>query len=94
MSNYQPKPGDITVFKNQNKQPGDNRPDYDGKGLDLQGNEVRIALWIKEGRNGKFLSGKLSTPRPAAQQAPPAQQAPAAPASPPANNGANDDIPF
>ncbi len=88
MSGYVPKPGDISVFKNQNKQPGDNRPDYDGKGLDLNGNEIRIALWIKEGKNGKFMSGKLEVPRPKQQ---PAQQ----PAPAQTNGGgSNDDIPF
>jgi hypothetical protein len=90
VSDYQPKPGDITVFKNTKKQPGDNRPDYDGKGLDVQGNPVRIALWIKEGRSGKFFSGQLTTPM--EKTAGPA--AAAAPASPPATSGGNDDLPF
>lgn len=89
MSDYKPKPGDITVFRNNKKQPGDNQPDYDGKGIDLNGNDVRIALWVKEGRNGKFFSGRLSTPRPA-----PNQQTPPAAASPPASSGGGDDLPF
>ena len=62
MSDYEPKPGDVTIFKNRNKEPGDKRPDYDGKGIDLGGNDFRIALWIKEGKNGKFFSGKMEKP--------------------------------
>lgn len=89
MSDYKPKPGDITVFRNTKKTPNDNQPDYDGKGIDLNGNDVRIALWVKEGRNGKFFSGRLSTPRPPADQ-----PMPPASASPPATGGGANDLPF
>lgn len=82
---YEQKPGDITIFRNRNKEEGDKRPDYDGKGLDLNGNEIRIALWIKDGANGKFFSGRLSE----AQQKAPQQAAAPAPA-----RVNNDDLPF
>lgn len=62
MSDYVPKPGDVSIFKNTKKEEGDRRPDYDGKGIDLNGNDFRIALWVKEGKNGKFFSGKLDKP--------------------------------
>ena len=84
MSNYEPQHGDVTIFKNRNKEPGDKRPDYDGKGIDLEGNDFRIALWIKEGKNGKFFSGKMEKPR--------VQDAPAEAEKKP--EVANDDIPF
>jgi hypothetical protein len=28
-----------------------------------KGQKVRLAFWIKEGKQGKFLSGKISEPR-------------------------------
>jgi hypothetical protein len=55
---YENKPGDFALFKNDK---GDNekRPDYKGGGLDLNGNDVEIACWIKEGKKGKFMSCKM-----------------------------------
>ena len=52
---YENKPGEFALFKNDK---GDNpkRPDYRGDGLDLQGNPLEIACWIKEGKKGKFMS--------------------------------------
>lgn len=52
---YEPKPGTFALFKNDK---GDNpkRPDYRGDGLDLEGNEIEVSAWLKEGKNGKFLS--------------------------------------
>lgn len=37
-------------------------PDYTGKCM-VNGTEMRIAAWIKEGRNGKFMSLAFSEPR-------------------------------
>jgi hypothetical protein len=55
---YEQKPGEFALFKNDK---GDNekRPDYKGGGLDLDGNDVEIACWIKEGKKGKFMSCKM-----------------------------------
>ena len=52
---YEQKPGDFVLFKNDK---GDNpkRPDYRGDGIDLNGNPLEIACWIKEGKKGKFMS--------------------------------------
>lgn len=58
---YEQKPGDIVIFKNDNPS-SENAPAYTGKGLDLEGNEIRIALWVKEGPSRKFFSGKLEPP--------------------------------
>ena len=55
---YEQKSGDVVIFKNNHKE-SDNHPDYKGKGLDLEGNEIEIALWIKEGKSGKFFSGRI-----------------------------------
>jgi hypothetical protein len=47
------------IFKNDKK--ADNQPDYKGK-INVKGEEIEIALWVKEGKNGKFFSAKLSEP--------------------------------
>jgi len=47
------------IFKNDKK--ADNHPDYKGK-INVKGEEIEIALWVKEGKNGKFFSAKLSEP--------------------------------
>ena len=52
---YENKPGEFALFKNE-KEGNDKRPDYKGDGLDLQGNAVEVACWIKEGKKGKFMS--------------------------------------
>ena len=55
---YEQKPGEFTLFKND-KQGVENRPDYTGTGLDLQGNPIRVAAWLKQGRNVKFMACKI-----------------------------------
>ena len=52
---YQPKPGSFSLFKND-KGDNANRPDYTGDGLDLDGKPIRVSAWIKQGKNGKFMS--------------------------------------
>jgi uncharacterized protein (DUF736 family) len=46
------------LFKNKDKTT-DKHPDYTGK-IDVDGREMRLAAWIREGKNGKFMSLKLS----------------------------------
>lgn len=46
----------ILLFENKKKQ--DRQPDYRGNAL-IDGLEIEIALWFKEGKNGKFLSGQI-----------------------------------
>jgi len=48
------------LFKND-KKTNPNQPDYRGKGNSF-GKEVDIAAWIKEGKNGKFLSLSFGEP--------------------------------
>jgi len=46
------------LFKNDKK--GNERsPDYSGK-INVDGREMRLAAWIKEGKSGKFMSLKVS----------------------------------
>lgn len=51
-----------SLFKND-KDGNERRPDYTGKAM-VDGEEYRIAAWVKEGRGGKkFLSLSFSEPR-------------------------------
>lgn len=51
----------IVIFTN-NKDGNDARPDFTGK-TTVEGVEYRVALWKRQGKNGTFLSGKLSLPQ-------------------------------
>lgn len=57
MSDY---PDSGTLFKNDYKD-NQRKPDYKGRG-EFRGVPFEMAAWIKEGRNGKFLSVKFSEP--------------------------------
>lgn len=50
------------LFKNDSKE-RDNQPDYTGK-INVGGVEKRLAAWIKQGRNGKFMSLKVTDLQP------------------------------
>lgn len=80
---YEQKPGDFTLYKNDFKTE-DKHPDYKGRGLDLTGNPIEIAAWIKSGANGKFMSCRMSVPR--------RDEAPAKPAAKPQRD--DSEIPF
>jgi len=55
MSDFKNDPGHGQLFKNKYKEK-DNQPDYKGKFTDLDGNAMDISAWLKDGRNGKYLS--------------------------------------
>lgn len=55
---YEPRPGSFSLFRND-KEGNDNRPDYTGDGLDPDGKPIKISAWIKEGKNGKFMSCRM-----------------------------------
>jgi hypothetical protein len=56
---YEKKPGDISIFKNDRKEK-DTHPDYRVIGLDLNGDKIKGALWLKTDRNGnKFMAGRI-----------------------------------
>jgi hypothetical protein len=51
---YQAKPGTFSLFKNKKEK--DTQPDYKGDGADHAGNPIEVAAWLKEGKNGKYMS--------------------------------------
>jgi uncharacterized protein (DUF736 family) len=48
------------IFKN-NKKENEKHPDYRGT-INVDGRELEISLWIKDGKAGKFFSGKIQEP--------------------------------
>jgi len=58
--NYEKKEGDITIFKNKEKK-NEKSPDYWGK-LYLNSEDLKVALWVRDGKNGKFMSGTVTLP--------------------------------
>ena len=48
------------IFSND-KRDKDTQPNYKGK-INVEGKDFDIALWVKEGKTGKFFSAKLSEP--------------------------------
>lgn len=84
MATFVHKPGTFSLFRNLKKQEGDKLPDYRGPGMDVDGNEIEVAAWIRDGAKGKFMSCQI---KPAtATQPPKVTKAP-----PPADDS---DIPF
>ena len=67
---YEAKPGSFSLFKNDKKE-SDNHPDYKGDGKDLDGNAVWVSAWLKDSKNGKFMSCsfKLKDDKPAVKAA-------------------------
>jgi hypothetical protein len=65
MSNYQMQEGQFTLFKNNNV--ANNGPQYTGE-IMVNGKKMRLAAWVKEGKSGKFFSGKMSEPLEKRQQ--------------------------
>ena len=62
MSNYQPKPGSGSIFKNDRKEK-ESQPDYRGEILTPEGQALEISLWVKEGKKGKFFSASVKPKR-------------------------------
>lgn len=67
MSEYTPRPGDGSLFKNDHKTE-DKHPGAVGYVIahrDIKaGEKLNLAAWTKDGRNGKFQSLRLSDIRP------------------------------
>ena len=51
--------GQFTLFKNTRT--NNNAPEYTGE-IMVNGKKMRLAAWVKEGKSGKFFSGKMSEP--------------------------------
>jgi hypothetical protein len=66
------------IFKNTNKSK-ETHPDYKGK-VNVNGKEMEVALWVKQGKNGSFFSASFSEPYVAPTQSQPIET--------------NDDLPF
>ena len=48
------------IFKND-KKTSEKQPDYKGK-VNVNGKEMEVALWVKQGKNGSFFSASFSEP--------------------------------
>jgi hypothetical protein len=59
---YERRLGDVVIFYN-NKRSSDKSPQYTGKILSLDGQELEISLWEKLDKNeNRFFTGKISLP--------------------------------
>jgi len=68
---YEAKPGDFSLFKNDKKQPGDNKPDYNGSGIAPDGTECWISAWVKRPEGKKpFFSIRIEPKQPKAMPEP------------------------
>jgi uncharacterized protein (DUF736 family) len=54
------KPNTGAIFKNDNKK-AENHPDYRGT-VNVNGKEMEIALWVKQGKSGSYFSASFSEP--------------------------------
>jgi len=57
-TNYTPKDNSGVLFSNKDKK-NEKSPDYSGNVV-INGQELRLAGWLKEGKNGKFISLSVS----------------------------------
>ena len=54
---YIQKEGDISLFRNDKKQPGSNQPDMRGT-MVWHGEKIKISVWSKGEGDRRFLAGK------------------------------------
>lgn len=80
---FEHKPGSFSLFKSDK---GDNakRPDYRGEGKDMDGREIEVAAWLKDGAKGKFMSCSFKLK----------EDRPQRPAGKPAQEKIDNDVPF
>ncbi len=57
---FEQKPGQGALFKNTRKEK-DTHPDYTGS-INIGGTEWRLSAWLKDGKQGKFMSISASEP--------------------------------
>jgi hypothetical protein len=58
---FEHRPNSGTLFKNDRKK-AENHPDWKGQ-INVNGELLDIAAWVKDGKKGKFFSLKVSAPR-------------------------------
>lgn len=58
---WEQREGSGAMFRND-KQGNEKAPDYKGDAL-FEGKKVQLAGWIREGKNGKFMSIKIEAAR-------------------------------
>ena len=58
---YELRDNSGTAFKNEKPEGDTLKPDYRGKSM-INGKEMQVAIWIKQGKNGKFLSLSFQEP--------------------------------
>lgn len=88
MSNYDNTNSGV-LFKNDRKET-DKHPDYQGS-INVEGREMWLSAWIKQGQKGKFMSLSVK-PKEQARQAQAASPKPAAQGG--GFDDMDDDIPF
>jgi hypothetical protein len=59
MSNFTPKEGFGALFRNT-KKTEEKQPDYRGN-IQVKGENFVLVAWVKDGKNGKFLSMKVES---------------------------------
>ena len=82
MSDFRNDPGFGQLFRNSYKDK-DTQPDHKGTITTPDGKVYELAAWIKEGRNGKYVSLKIQNPFVKKE-----------PTSVPKDEDLDDDIPF
>lgn len=63
---YEQREGYISIFANKNRK-SDKSPSHRGTAK-LNGQELEIALWVKEGKGGRFFAGKIKPKQDRQQQ--------------------------
>jgi hypothetical protein len=60
MAQYEQRDNSGSLFKNNRKEK-ETHPDYTGNCM-INGKEMRMSAWLKEGKSGKFFSFSFSEP--------------------------------
>lgn len=95
MSNQYDNTDTFILFRSD-KEGNEKRPDYTGT-INIDGTEYRLAAWIKDGRKGKFMTGKIGDEvegKQSQSQSPPQSEQRTQRQAPPPVDQFDDDIPF